>query len=263
MTFKEFNELFTVDFNIDSIISVRQSRKVSYRANYLDMPRRSMGLLLLTDCGATVDLPGGSRLQATAADVLLLPKGANYAISFSPADGNISHPVMINFRITDTAGNEQFPDCGVIRLCRDNGTLLPLFTAAAQLYKSAAPAPLKAKVYELFGTLFPLAETDECCIGYINRHYTDTFSVPQLAKRCALSETAYRKRFKALTGLSPVQYINALKIDKACLMLVSGDMSPGAISDFLNFSSPSYFYKVFKDHTGMTPNEYHNRAGLK
>ena len=71
-----------------------------------------------------------------------------------------------------------------------------------------------------------------------------------------MSETAYRKRFRQLTGQSPVQYINRLKIEKACQMLLSGDISPNDISDFLNFYSLPYFYKVFKDITGMTPHQY-------
>ena len=71
------------------------------------------------------------------------------------------------------------------------------------------------------------------------------------------------KRFRQLTGLSPVQYINRLKIEKACQMLRSDDISPSAISDFLNFYSLPYFYKVFRDHTGMTPNQYREQDGAK
>ena len=43
-------------------------------------------------------------------------------------------------------------------------------------------------------------------------------------------------------------------------MLRSGDISPGQISDFLNFYSLPYFYKIFKEHTGLTPHEYRDRA---
>ena len=112
-----------------------------------------------------------------------------------------------------------------------------MFTAVTQLYLSAAPAKLKAKVLSLFGNLFPIADTDECCISYIGRHYTDKLSIPELAQRSAMSETTYRKRFRQLTGVSPVQYINRLKIEKACQMLKSGDISPAQISNYLNFYS--------------------------
>lgn len=195
-------------------------------------------------------------MRANPGDIMLLPTNSRYAVTFTAPKGKESHPLIVNFRMTDTEGNEVTMNSNIVRLTRDDGTLLPLFTTAAQLYKGANTALLKSKVYELFGSIFPLYDTNECCISYINHHYTLNFSIPDLAKRCALSETAYRKRFKQLTGLSPVQYINRLKIDKACQMLTNADIRPSDICSFLNFYSLPYFYKVFKDCTGLTPNQY-------
>lgn len=259
MTFEKLNEIFTSDFNLDRIVSTQQSWNSGARFSRVDRPRSSHGLFLLTDYPAQYDLPDGTQLQANPGDILLLPKGARYITTFSAPEGKQSHPLMVNFRLTDIEGNEIPLGSRVIRLCRDNGTAQPMFTAAAQLYLSAAPAKLKAQVFALCGSLFPIAHTDECCIGYISRHYTDKLSIPALAQRCAVSETVYRKRFRQLTGMSPVRYINRLKIEKACQMLHSSDISPSQISDFLNFYNLPYFYKVFKDHTGMTPNQYRDR----
>ncbi|MBQ9973869.1 MAG: AraC family transcriptional regulator [Oscillospiraceae bacterium] len=246
---------------MDGLVSVRQSWYADSRYNRLEVPRRFHGFFLLTDYPAVFELPDGGRMQATAGDVVLLPKGAHYALSLAVPDGKTAHPYIVNFRLSTPDGGEQLLGDRVLRLCRDEGALLPLFTEAAQLYKKAATAGLKAKVYQLFDTLFPIMQVDECCIAYINRHYTNRFSVPELAQRCAMSETVYRKRFRQLTGLSPVQYINRLKIEKACQMLRSDDISPGAISDFLNFYSLPYFYKVFRDYMGMTPNQYRDQDG--
>ena len=263
MKMQELNEIFTADFNLDSLVSARQSWNPGSRYNSLESPRRFHGLFLLADCPATYELPDGRRVQANTGDVILLPKGARYALSLAVPEGKTAHPFLVNFRLSTPEGKELLLGENAMRLCRDNGALLPLFTTAAQLYKRSSPVGLKAKVYELFAALFPLMETDECCVAYINRHYTERFSVPGLAERCAMSETVYRKRFRQLTGCSPVQYINRLKIDKACQMLQSGDIGPKDISEFLNFYSLPYFYKVFKDHTGLTPNQYRDRGGAK
>lgn len=259
MNYQLLNEVFTADFNLNGLLAHRQSWEHGNRFFYMDSPRRSNGLFLLTDCSALYELPDGTEIHASAGDVMLLPKGANYTVSFDIPPGKISHPIIINFRLSQPDGSEPSLGCNVIRLCRDNGSLLPMFASAAQLYKEASSAKLKAKVYELFGTVFPLLDLDECCIAHINSHYTDRFSVPELAKRCALSETVYRKRFRQLTGLSPVQYINRLKINKACQMLHSEDINPKDISEFLNFYNLPYFYKVFKDLTGLTPNQYRDQ----
>ena len=256
MDISNLNDIFTVDFNLDSILALRQNQFRGAQFNYLDTTRRVSGLFLMREGCAHFTFPDGKSLTAKHGDVMLLPKDSRYRIVFEVPEGQLIHPLMVNFRATNLAGEDLNLGDRILRLCRDNGELFHLFNAAAQLYKGGSPAKLKAKVFELFGALFPLAESDECAIGYISRHYTDRFSIPALAEKCAMSETAYRKRFRVLTGQSPVQYINNLKIEKACQMLLSSDMRLNDISDFLNFYSPAYFYKVFRACTGMTPNEY-------
>ena len=263
MTLDKINEIFTSDFNLDGIVATQQSWNSGARFSRQDRPRSSHGLFLLVDYPAMYDMLDGTYLQANPGDVLLLPKGARYITTFNSPSGKTSHPLMLNFRLRDAVGDEIPLGERVIRLCRDNGTLQPMFTAATQLYLSASPAMLKAKAFELFGNLFPIADTDECCVAYIGRHYTDKLSIPALAQRCAMSETVYRRRFRQLTGMSPVQYISRLKIDKACQMLQSGDISPLQISEFLNFYSLPYFYKVFKEYTGMTPNQYRDQLPVE
>lgn len=260
MVFQEHNSLFTSDFNIDRITSVRQNWNGDNKFNRMDVPRRRYGLLYLTDHPAMFALPDGNVLHGKPGDLIMLSKGAHYCLTFSVPEGAVTHPLLINFNLRNEQGAEVELTPKVAHLCRDDGSLLPIFNETAQLYKSAYPAKLKAKVYELLGNIFPTHDTDQCCIGYINRHYTRNFSVPELAKRCTLSETAYRKRFKQLTGLSPIRYINRLKIEKACQMLDSGDIHPEDICNFLNFYSLPYFYKVFKDITGLTPNQYRKQA---
>ena len=259
MTIDKLNEIFTGDFNLDTLISTRQSWSSGTKFSRSERPRSSHGLFLLTDYPALYELTDGTKFHANPGDLLLLPKGARYVTTFESPEGKTSAPLMLNFRLTDPHGQEIPLGEHPMRLLRDNGSLEPMFSAATQLYIGAFPARLKAKAYEIFGNIFPIADTDECCIAYIGRHYTDDLSIPELAQRCAVSETVYRKRFKQLTGQSPVRYINKLKIDKACQMLQSGDILPRQISDFLNFYSLPYFYKVFKEHMGITPNQYRDQ----
>ena len=252
-----YKAFFQTDFNINEIYAVQQHwDEKLHRVDLLQMPRRNQGFLLLTDYPALYTLPDGSTVLAEPGDVLLLPRGANYTVNFQVPSGKVSRPFLINARVYGADGCEPLLECPPMRLCKDEGTLLPLFAEAAALYKCAHPAQLKSTVYRLFSQLFPIELEDDCCIGYINAHFTEQFRVPELAKRCALSESVYRRRFHQLTGQSPIQYISHLKIEKACQLLQSGDITPGQVSEFLNFYSVSYFYRVFKAATGCTPNEY-------
>lgn len=259
MTIEALNEIFTSDFNLDRIVAARQCWNSGARFSRLDRPRSSHGLFLLTDAPASYDLLDGTFLQVQPGDLLLLPKSARYISTFLSPPEKESHPLMINFHLTDDQGREILLGDRVIRLTREGSSLEDLFSAATGLYINTAPTRLKAKVFEIFGSLFPITDSDECALSYIGRHYTDDLSIPALAQRCALSESVYRRRFRALTGQSPVRYINGLKIEKACQLLQSGDMSPRQISDFLNFYSLPYFYKVFREFTGLTPNQYRDQ----
>lgn len=260
MDIQMLNTIFTSDMNLDNITSVRQNWSADTNYNRMEIPRHRNALLLLTDHPAVFQLPDEKTFQANVGDVILLPKNSRYILHFLVPNEQQTHPVVINFRLSDSEGNELTCDSGVVKLCSDDGSLAPLFYTSAELYKSALTVPLKAKVFELFGELFPIIENDMCCIEFINQHYTERFSIPLLAQRCALSESTYRKRFRQLTGLSPIQYINRLKIEKACQLILTGDISMQEISDFLNFYNLPYFYKVFREITGLTPLQY--RQGI-
>lgn len=263
MNFQALNKIFATDFNIDGIACPHRSWTADTRYNYLETPRHKNGLMLLTDFGVEFLFVGGQKKQKKPGELILLPKKARYMIRFLVPEGKTTHPAVINFRLTDPDGKEIDIEPRVLSLCKDDGRLSPLFQEAIHLFQSASPAKLKGKVYEILDEIFPLTDEDECCIDYINRHYTKKFSIPLLADKCAMCETAYRKRFKELTGLSPIQYINALKIEKACQMLVSDDMRLQDISDFLGFYSLPYFYKIFKEQKGITPNQYYQIATKK
>jgi AraC-like DNA-binding protein len=93
-------------------------------------------------------------------------------------------------------------------------------------------------------------------INYIERNLTQNLSVDKLAKMCNLCETQYRKIFKKEFGVSPVKYINKLRINNAVSMLSGGYYSMSEISELCGFSDQKYFNKIFRSETGKTPSQY-------
>lgn len=258
MDLQAFKNFFQSDFNVNNIYAVQQQWHQQLQGvDIIQTPRSSQGIVLLTDYSAVYTYLDGSTFTAEPGDVMLLPKGARYSFRYLLPPGKTVHPLLINFQCCQTDDTEPMLNSSAMRLCKDDGTLLPLFIEAATLYKSNAhPAHLKATVYRVLSLLFPKEQQDDCCLDYIDSHFTEQFSIPQLAKRCALSESVYRRRFRELTGASPIQYINQLKIEKACHLLRNSDIPPQQVSEYLNFYSVSYFYRVFKAITGQTPGEY-------
>lgn len=95
-------------------------------------------------------------------------------------------------------------------------------------------------------------------IHYIKEHITDSISAADIAAHVNLSTSYFLKRFKAETGTGLSDYITKARIDEACMLLTYSDKSLADISNYLYFSSQSYFQNVFKKVVGMTPVQYRN-----
>ena len=91
---------------------------------------------------------------------------------------------------------------------------------------------------------------------FIQENYTRRLSVAEIAEEVGLSSEYLSSQFHKLTGSPLPSYITKLKIAEAKNLLRFTDMSLAEISEYLSFSSQSYFQSVFKKETDDTPNEY-------
>ena len=87
-------------------------------------------------------------------------------------------------------------------------------------------------------------------------------SIGEVAKECAVSESALRYIFKEQTTMSPVQYRLFARIKQAAYLLESTGKSISEISEELGFFDVAYFCKVFKKHMGVTPKQYSQNKNI-
>ena len=78
----------------------------------------------------------------------------------------------------------------------------------------------------------------------------------QLASRLGMGYDNFRRTFKKITGISPAQYMQDIKLEEAKKMLACSSISVKEISYDLNYENPCYFSKAFKKKEGMSPGEY-------
>lgn len=111
------------------------------------------------------------------------------------------------------------------------------------------------RVYDL---KYPKASdlTVQKALKYISAHVTEKLSTTDVANELGISKGYLSTRFKAVTGVSVTDYINAQKIREAKQLLKFSDKPLVSISNYLSFSSQSYFQNIFKRLTGKTPTEY-------
>lgn len=85
-------------------------------------------------------------------------------------------------------------------------------------------------------------------------------SVSDIARHCHLSKSALYNIFKKECNLTPNALIQKVRCKKAEILLTTTNKSVQEISDILEFSSTSYFRKIFKYYTGKSPREHRNNA---
>lgn len=95
-------------------------------------------------------------------------------------------------------------------------------------------------------------------IDFIKGHISEKIGINEIADYLNISVPYLSRLFKAETGENISEYIIKRKIESALIMLKYSNKSIADISAHLNFSSQSYFTKVFRRYAGLTPKEYKN-----
>ncbi|WP_127585080.1 helix-turn-helix domain-containing protein [Paenibacillus koleovorans] len=91
---------------------------------------------------------------------------------------------------------------------------------------------------------------------YLIAHYRESVQIEQLAALINRSSNYTISLFRELVGVSPIQYVHQLRMKEACHLLTSSDLSITEISDYLGYYDHSYFFRIFKKYTSLSPTEY-------
>ena len=93
-------------------------------------------------------------------------------------------------------------------------------------------------------------------VDYCSRNYTKEISLETLSKELHISKYYISHLFGSRLNMRFNDYVNSLRISKACLLLTDSDMSITAISDRVGFSTIRTFNRAFLRQTGRSPSDY-------
>ena len=97
-------------------------------------------------------------------------------------------------------------------------------------------------------------------INYLRDHLEAPISVDELARRAGMSRAVFYKKFKATTSHSPIQFLKALRLNRAAMRISAGSSVGDAASE-VGYASQSQFSREFRRHFGRTPREW-SASGL-
>lgn len=95
-------------------------------------------------------------------------------------------------------------------------------------------------------------------IDYMQQHYAKLNGLDDLGDAAGLSKFHFARLFHKSTGLTSVQYLTNVRMEKAVELLRLTDLTMEEIAARIGYSNGNYFCKVFRNRAGMSPGEFRN-----
>ncbi len=97
------------------------------------------------------------------------------------------------------------------------------------------------------------------CRSYIYKHIYEPLTLQLIAEHLSISPKYLSNLFKKEVGIPISEYIQQTKIEEAKKLITFAEYSLSDIHALLHFTDQSYFTKVFKKYTGITPKEFRKK----
>jgi AraC-like DNA-binding protein len=132
------------------------------------------------------------------------------------------------------------------------------------LSRDAGQTPLASAKFRLDPSAY-MSTAMNGVLDFVGRNVTGELSEANLAKHNGQSVSAFSRSFRKHTGLTFVQYVNAMRIELACQHLTQDDLNITKICYEVGFNNVSNFNRQFLLLKGMTPSKFRTlyREGMR
>ena len=217
-------------------------------------------VLPITEQGSIYLFDNGTKIPVKADSIIYLPKDSDYSIL---GDGEECYAINFDF---DT--NENIAPFSV--KIKNKRLFCDLFKDAEAVWRtknSGYQYRCRAIFYQILYALrkeyeksYVSSSSKDLIVAgveYIHSNYAEEIiSLPHLATLSGISETYFRRLFHKVYGISPLKYINSLRIARAKELINSGMHTISEVARLSGFNDEAYFSREFKKNTGVSPSEY-------
>jgi transcriptional regulator GlxA family with amidase domain len=82
-----------------------------------------------------------------------------------------------------------------------------------------------------------------------------------MVRLSGLAERTFKRRFRQTTGMSPLEYVHAIRLEEAKQMLETGDAPIESIAREVGYEDPAFFGRLFRRNVNLTAAQYRKRFG--
>lgn len=115
--------------------------------------------------------------------------------------------------------------------------------------------------YESDGSLVttPAGSLDEA-VQFINAQYAQNITVQDVAEHLFMSPSHFQRLFKKTTGVTFMQYLQNIRIQRCCELLKSTSIPIQEAANRVGYQDMKFFHALFRKKTGVTPRQYRRNA---
>ena len=204
----------------------------------------------------------GNALKLNKGNLFYIPKGLCYHSHWYPEEDTVIFD-SFSFQNIPVENNDRYK----LQILQQNDTIMELLLKLTENRKAGCKAI--GLFYLLLSELLddmkkenpdPKRDIVDKAKCYMMRN--DNYSIADVAKYCSVSQSGFYAIYKEVTGTTPQEAKNTIRIQKCRDMLEAEGLSVEQVSEKMGFSSSSYFRKVFKKYTGISPSQVRKNAKL-
>ena len=98
--------------------------------------------------------------------------------------------------------------------------------------------------------------TTAAIVGYLQQHFTQPLSLDTISRQFGYTPQYLSSLFHRDMGMTLQAFLQRLRVEEACRLMSSCNLSTTALAQAVGYSDAKYFSRVFRYHKGMSPREY-------
>ena len=229
--------------------------------------RKKNGLLYIWSGEAVFWECSGQTLTVQSGGLIFIPKGCCYKMQYTAPNTTF---VLIDLDIYDKYGKDFLLSKTITILARDDTshriagimTKLELCGGIQSLFTLFRRKEL---IYKLLGVVYEIGSMPSikpqkyqqifAGVLLLEQSYLENLPIARFAEASGISISLFRSLFGKQYGMSPIQYRNRLRIDRAKIILSEGGCTVSEVAFACGFENIGYFCRCYKKIVGETPLE--------
>ena len=255
------------DICISNITIISGVRPAGRTINSLFTGRKNHGILYIWNGEATFRDCNNKIVTVQSGEILFIPKKCKYQMQYTAASTTF---VLINLEMFDKSGTDTQLSSEIRVIAKDDSSnRIAKIMANLELCGTSqgltALFRRKELVYKLLGEVyrngsmvsFSQQKYPQIFAGVLllEQSYLENLPVSRYAQASNISISLFRQLFNKQYGMSPVQYRNRLRINRAVAILSEGSCTVSEAAYACGFENIGYFCRYYKKITGETPLE--------